>query len=195
MLSHVSPTYIYVWPFCSFAKTLWLKMTGFCTGGPSSMHKLPQGSMVVASSLSLFLLPVYQKGKLHQQRRSTQALPSFFSTTISSLLWSKMWSVWIPKSHSNFTRSGFFYPVACEQALHLRDIVKSRRARDTCVARLASLAQIGELARSLFIRWMVIPGFAALQIQKFFAYKDSSGELEQPCRVSSFYTGFLPFSA
>ena len=179
----------------SALKTPWLKMTGCCTGDPSSVHNLPRVSIVVASSLSLFLLPVYQKGKLHQQRGRTQALPSFFSTTISSLLWSKMWSVWIPKSHSNFTRSGFFYPIACEQALHLRGIVKSRRAWDKCVARLASLAQIAELARRLFFRRMVIPGFAALQIQKFFAYKDSSGELEQPCRVYSFYTGFLPFSA
>ena len=179
----------------SALKTPWLKMTGCCTGDPSSVHNLPRVSIVVASSLSLFLLPVYQKGKLHQQRGRTQALPSFFSTTISSLLWSKMWSVWIPKSHSNFTRSGFFYPIACEQALHLRGIVQSRRARDKCVARLALLAQIAELARRLFFRRMVIPGFAALQIQKFFAYKDSSGELEQPCRVYSFYTGFLPFSA
>ena len=44
--------------------------------------------------------------------------------------------------------------VACEQALHLGDIVKSRRARGTreetrLLSRLASLAQIGELARRL----------------------------------------------
>ena len=52
--------------------------------------------------------------------------------------------------------------VACKQALHLRDIVKSTRARGTreekplrgaggsfVLARLASLAQIGELARRL----------------------------------------------
>ena len=44
--------------------------------------------------------------------------------------------------------------VACEQALHLGDIVKSRRARGTreetrVLSRLASLAQIGELARRL----------------------------------------------
>ena len=195
MLSHVSPTYIHVWPFFRFKDSL--------TENDRLLHRRPKlGAKLTSSfdsgrifSLSLFLLPVYQKGKLHQQRGRTQALPSFFSTTISSLLWSKMWSVWIPKSHSNFTRSGFFYPIACEQALHLRGIVKSRRSWDKCVARLASLAQIAELARRLFFRRMVIPGFAALQIQKFFAYKDSSGELEQPCRVYSFYTGFLPFSA
>ena len=187
MLSHVSPTYIHVWPFFRFKDSV--------TENDRLLHNLPRVSIVVASSLSLFLLPVYQKGKLHQQRGRTQALPSFFSTTISSLLWSKMWSVWIPKSHSSFTRSGFFYPIACEQALHLRGVVKSRRARDKCVARLALLAQIAELARRLFFRRMVIPGFAALQIQKFFAYKDCSEELEQPCRVYSFYTGFLPFSA
>ena len=180
----------------SALKTPWLKMTGCCTGDPSSVHNLPRVSIVVASSLSLFLLPVYQKGKLHQQRGRTQALPSFFSTTISSLLWSKMWSVWIPKSHSNFTRSGFFLSDSLRASPPLEGYrSKYRRARDKCVARLALLAQIAELARRLFFRRMVIPGFAALQIQKFFAYKDSSGELEQPCRVYSFYTGFLPFSA
>ena len=44
--------------------------------------------------------------------------------------------------------------VAREQALHLGDIVKSRRTRGTreetrVLSRLASLAQIGELARRL----------------------------------------------
>ena len=44
--------------------------------------------------------------------------------------------------------------VACEQALHLGDILKSSRARGTreeirVLSRLASLAQIGELARRL----------------------------------------------
>ena len=62
-------------------------------------------------------------------------------------------------------------PVACEQALLLRDIVKSRRARGTrgetrklgavprgftarrrVLGRLASLAQIGELARRLNVQ-------------------------------------------
>ena len=52
-------------------------MTGCCTRGPSSVHKLPRVSMVVASSLSFFRLPVYQKGKLHQQHGSTQAFPPF----------------------------------------------------------------------------------------------------------------------
>jgi len=47
--------------------------------------------------------------------------------------------------------------LACEQAFHLGDIVKSTRARGDAtvggsrvLARLASLAQIGELARRLF---------------------------------------------
>ena len=62
-------------------------------------------------------------------------------------------------------------PVACEQALHLGDSVKGRRARGTrektrkrgaasrgfatrwrVLGRLASLAQIGELARRLNVQ-------------------------------------------
>ena len=50
----------------------------------------------------------------------------------------------------------FFFAVivACKQALHLGDILKSSRARGTreeirVLSRLASLAQIGELARRL----------------------------------------------
>ena len=46
--------------------------------------------------------------------------------------------------------------LACEQALHLGDILKSRRARGTreetqkrLLSRLALLVQIGELARKL----------------------------------------------
>ena len=52
--------------------------------------------------------------------------------------------------------SFFFFAVivACKQALHLGDILKSSRARGTreeirVLSRLASLAQIGELARRL----------------------------------------------
>ena len=48
----------------------------------------------------LFLLTVNQKDKLHRLH-----LPSFSSTTISGLLWSKWWSLWILKSHSYFTWS------------------------------------------------------------------------------------------
>ena len=180
----------------SALKTPWLKMTGCCTGDPSSVHNLPRVSIVVASSLSLFFCyPCIKRASYINNAEEPRPFLPFSALQFLVCCGLKMWSVWIPKSHSNFTRSGFFYPIACEQALHLRAIVKSRRAWDKCVARLASLAQIAELARRLFFRRMVIQGFAALQIQKFFAYKDSSGELEQPCRVYSFYTGFLPFSA
>ena len=60
------------------------------------------------------------------------------------------------RSGSKCKASSFFFAVivACKQALHLGDILKSSRARGTreeirVLSRLASLAQIGELARRL----------------------------------------------
>ena len=65
-------------------------------------------------------------------------------------------------STSELESSLMSFAVACVQAAHLEDFVKSRRARGNSaprgfparsrvLARLASLAQIGELARRLIL--------------------------------------------
>lgn len=171
-------------------------MTGCCTGDPSSVHNLPRVSIVVASSLSLFFCyPFIKRASYINNAEEPRPFLPFSALQFLVCCGLKCDLSEFRNPTVTLLGPGFFYPIACEQAHHLRGIVQSRRARDKCVARLALLAQIAELARRLFFRRMVIPGFAALQIQKCFAYKDSSGELEQPCRVYSFYTGFLPFSA
>ena len=64
-----------------------------------------------------------------------------------------------------FTSTRDHHKLACEQALHLGDIVKSNTreetrkplgfaARSRVLARLSSLAQIGERARRLTINWI-----------------------------------------
>ena len=167
-------------------------MTGGWTGGPSSVHKLPLASIVVASSLRLFFCyPCIKRASYINNAQAPRPFPPFSALQFQvcrglKCYLSEFWNPTVTLLGPVLFLSGSLRA----SPRPLGDIVKSRRPRDTCVARLTSIAQIGELGRRLFIRRMVILGFAALQIQKFFAYKDSSGELEQPCRVSSFYTGF-----